>query len=113
MRVWKAAGVLLLGHASFAGIQLVLSIDDLRLSSEAFAGPESPYKVFLGFIGLNVLMIGSAGVLGGYVLRVQQPKLKYVLSLSLVTALYGGFGMAVGVGTLGVGIAQKVRSSGI
>lgn len=109
MLILKVAGALLLVHASFAAIQLILSLEKLRQSSEAFAAPDSPYSVFLGFVGLNALMIGSAGALGGYLLRVQQPQFKYVLPLALLTALYGGLGLVVGIGALGICIVQKVR----
>jgi len=105
----RVVGTVVLAYAVFVAVQLSMNIDSLKQTSEAFAEPEDPFWYFWGFIALNSFMVLAAGVLGAYFLRARKLKLKYVLPLSIVSALYGGYSILIGVIALSVCIYQRYR----
>ena len=113
MLIRKAAGVVILVHAAFVAFQVVMNFDSLKQSSEAFAAPKDPFWFLWGIVGLNAFVVIAAGILGAYFIRANELKFKYVLPLSLVAALYGGYSLAIGIGALVIGVFQRHRENAI
>ena len=77
--------------------------------AEAFAAPGDPFWCCWGSVGFNVLIAASAATLGVYFLKAKNIKIRYVLPLSIVAALYGGYSLAVPITALGIFFLQKYQ----
>ena len=67
----------------------------------------------MGIIGLNVLIVIAAGILGAYFVRAKLLEHKYALPLSLTAALYGGCSLTISIAAVGVRVYERYMPSAI
>jgi len=103
----------ILAQAAFVAVQFGMNYGSLKQSAEVFAAPNDSFWFYWGSIGLNAVIVIATVILGIYFFRAKQLELKYVLPLSLVAALFGGYGIAVGVAVMGICVYLRYRPNAI